>query len=69
MSTSKTDLDHFLQLRLSTATVAEIDDVIATISQLCGFSRCKFIRYAVGYALDSISENESGTVGNGRSTS
>ena len=50
----KTDLDHFLQLRLPKETVADIDDVIATAPQLGGFNRCRFIRYAVRYALDSI---------------
>jgi len=50
----KTDLDHFLQLRLPKETVADIDDVIATAPQLGGFNRCRFIRYAVRYALESI---------------
>ena len=60
------DLNHFLQLRLSKHAVAEIDDAIAMVPQLCGFSRCKFIRAAVQYTLASISEeahpnqNESG---------
>ena len=48
-----------MQLRLSKQTVAEIDDVIATVPQLCGFSRCKFIRAAVQYTLASISEEAS----------
>ena len=47
---------HFLQLRLMKQTVAAIDDAIATVPQLCGFSRCKFIRAAVQYTLASISE-------------
>jgi hypothetical protein len=52
----RTELDHALQLRLPKTTVADIDDVIATIPQLCGFNRCRFIRNAVRYALDSIVE-------------
>lgn len=54
-----TDLDHRLQLRLPKNTVAEIDDVIATVPQLCGYNRCRFIRAAVQYALASISEEAS----------
>lgn len=50
------DLNHFLQLRLKKQTVAAIDDAIATVPQLYGFSRCKFIRAAVQYTLASISE-------------
>ena len=53
------DLNHFLQLRLTKQTVAAIDDAIATLPQLCGFSRCKFIRAAVLYTLASISEEAS----------
>ena len=53
------DLNHFMQLRLSKYTVAEIDDVIATVPQLCGFSRCKFIRAAVSYTLAAIEEDAS----------
>ncbi len=53
---SRTDLDHALQLRLSKNTVAEIDNIIGSIPQLCGFSRCKFIRAAVKYTLYSIAE-------------
>jgi hypothetical protein len=52
----KTDLDHFLQLRLPRSVVAEIDDVLATVPQLGAYNRCRFIRYAVYYALDSIAE-------------
>ena len=54
MPTSRTDLDHFLQLRLTKATVAEIDEAIATVVPLDGFNRCRFIRCALRYALDSI---------------
>jgi len=50
----KTDLDHFMQLRLSKATIAQIDGVIATAPELSGFSRCRFIRCAVGFALASL---------------
>jgi Arc/MetJ-type ribon-helix-helix transcriptional regulator len=50
------DLNHFLQLRLSKHTVAEIDDAIAMVPQLCGYNRCHFIRKAVRYALASIEE-------------
>jgi hypothetical protein len=53
---TKSDLDHFLQLRLSNYTVAETDDALATVPQLVGFNRCRFIRYAVRYALNSIAE-------------
>ena len=53
------DLNHFMQLRLMKQTVAAIDDAIATVPQLCGFSRCKFIRAAVQYTLASISEEAS----------
>ena len=56
---TNTDLDHRLQLRLPKNTVADIDDVIATIPQLCGYNRCRFIRCAVQYALASISEEAS----------
>ena len=55
MPTTKTNLHHFLQLRLSTDTVAEIDDAIWATPQMAGFNRCKFIRYAVLYALASLS--------------
>lgn len=50
------DLNHFMQLRLSKHTVADIDDAIAVVPQLCGYNRCRFIRTAVRYALASISE-------------
>jgi hypothetical protein len=53
---TRTDLDHRLQLRLSKNTVAEIDDAIAMVPQLCGYNRCRFIRKAVKYALASLSE-------------
>jgi hypothetical protein len=53
------DLNHFLQLRLKKQTVAAIDDAIATVPQLCGFSRCKFIRASVSYTLASIEEEAS----------
>lgn len=54
---ARTDLDHALQLRLSKNTVAELDEVIAKIPQLCGFNRCKLIRAAVLYALASLAED------------
>ena len=54
---AKTDLDHALQLRLTKSTVAEIDAVIATVPQLCDFTRCRFIRAAVLYALASLAED------------
>jgi len=53
---ARTDLDHALQLRLSKNMVADIDEMIATVPQLCEFNRCKFIRAAVRYALDSLVE-------------
>jgi hypothetical protein len=31
--------------------------VIATVPQLCGFNRCRFIRAAVLYTLASIAED------------
>jgi len=45
-----------LQVRLSKHTVAEIDDVIAMVPQFRGFSRCKFIRASVQYALYQIEQ-------------
>jgi len=54
---TKTDLNHALQLRLSKHTVAEIDEVIAKVPNLCGFTRCRFIRAAVLYALASLAED------------
>jgi hypothetical protein len=48
-----------MQLRLMKQTVAAIDDAITTVPQLCGFSRCKFIRAAVQYTLASMSEEAS----------
>jgi hypothetical protein len=59
MPLTKTDLEHFLQLRLPRAVVDEIDDAIATLPQLDGFNRCRFIRYCVRYALDSIAGSRS----------
>ena len=50
------DLDHFMQLRISKQTVAEIDDAIATDPLFCGFSRCKFIRASVKFALYQLEE-------------
>ena len=49
-------LDHFMQLRLKTQTVAEIDDAIATDPVFCGFSRCKFVRASVKFALYQLEE-------------
>lgn len=51
---TKTDLDHFLQLRVSPVTIADIDVVIATTPELSGFNRCRFIRYAVAFVLASL---------------
>lgn len=61
---TNTDLEHFLQLRLSKDTVAEIDEVTNNVPQLTGFNRCRFIRAAVRYALDSIAEGDSKSEGN-----
>ncbi len=58
MPIPRTNLDHFLQLRLSKTTVAEIDHVIGTIPQLGDFNRCRLIRYAVQYVLESIAKSE-----------
>lgn len=60
---ARPDLDHALQLRLSKSTVAEIDEAIEAVPQLYGFNRCRFIRAAVRYALDSIGED--GYMGSG----
>ena len=55
---SKTDLDHFLELRLSKNTITDIDEVISTIPALNCFTRCRFIRTAVTYALANISDEQ-----------
>jgi Arc/MetJ-type ribon-helix-helix transcriptional regulator len=52
-----TTVKHVLQVRLSKDTVADIDSVIATVPQLDGFSRSRFVRAAVRYALDSLAED------------
>jgi hypothetical protein len=57
---SKTTLDHFLQLRLQKHIVNEIDEVIGTVPDLSGFNRCRFIRYAVAFALASITAEQGG---------
>ena len=54
---TNTDLDHALQLRLPKHTVAEIDEVIETVPNLCDFNRCRFIRAAIRYALYSLAED------------
>jgi hypothetical protein len=54
---ARSDLDHALQLRLSKNTVGEIDEAIAKVPQLFGFSRCKFIRASVLYSLDCLEED------------
>jgi hypothetical protein len=51
-----TKANHVLQVRLSKKTVTEIDYMIAAVPQLEGFSRSKFFRAAVLYALDCLSE-------------
>ncbi len=51
----KSDLDHFLQLRIPKTTMATIDHMISTHSELAALNRCSFIRKAVGFALASIS--------------
>ena len=53
--TRKTDLTHFLQLRVSKETIEHIDDVIAAMPDVAGLNRCRLIRYALQYALASIS--------------
>ena len=50
------DLNHFMQLRISKQTVAEIDNAIATDPLFWGFSRCKFIRASVKFALYQLEE-------------
>jgi Arc/MetJ-type ribon-helix-helix transcriptional regulator len=55
---ARTDLDHALQLRLPKNMVADIDEVIATVPPLNDFNRCRFIRAAVCYALDSIADQK-----------
>ena len=54
---TNTDLGHALQLRLSNSTVADMDEMIATVPQLQGFNRCRFIRAALAYALASLAED------------
>ena len=54
MMSRKSNLDHRLQLRLSTETVADMDAVIASHPQLGSMSRCLFIRYALHYGLQSF---------------
>jgi len=60
MNTTKPKLpakvNDFGRLRISKITAADIDYVIATVPQLDGFDRSKFIRAAVRYALDSLAE-------------
>jgi hypothetical protein len=51
-----TKMEHRLQLRLSTETVADIDYMIATVPQLSDFTRSGFLVAAVRYALDSLRE-------------
>ena len=53
---SNKDLNHSMQLRISKQTVAEIDNAIATVPELCGFSRRKFIRASVQFALYQLEE-------------
>jgi hypothetical protein len=50
------DLNHYMQLRLRKQTVAEIDNAIATDPVFCGFSRCKFVRASVKFALYQLEE-------------
>jgi len=52
-----TIMNHFIRVRLSKSIVADIDYVISKASALEGFSRSKFIRAAVRYALDSLQED------------
>ena len=47
---------HYSQLWLMKKTVAEIDNAIATVPELCGFSRRKFIRASVQFALYQLEE-------------
>jgi hypothetical protein len=56
----KTNLNHYLQLRLSADTVAEIDNAIGTVPDLCNFNRCGFIRHAIFFVLDSIARDTAG---------
>jgi hypothetical protein len=50
------DAIHYSQLWLMKKTVAEIDNAIATVPELCGFSRRKFIRASVQFALYQLEE-------------
>ena len=52
-----TKTNHSVRLLASRNMVADIDYVIATVPQLCGFTRSKFIRAAVRYALDCLAED------------
>ena len=57
MAKAKTMYDHALQLRLSSATVEQIDDAILTYKTLNGFTRSGFIRKAIRYVLYNL-END-----------
>jgi hypothetical protein len=48
--------NHVLQLRLSRDTMKDVDYMIATVPELDGFSRSKFFRAAIRYALDWLGE-------------
>lgn len=50
----KTDLDHYLQLRVTKRTIVQMDNAIATVPDLAGSTRCGFIRSAIGFALASL---------------
>lgn len=65
---TRTDLGHALQLRLAKSTIAEMDEMIATVPQLYDFNRCRFIRAAVLYALASLAEDGYPTTGRGAQT-
>jgi hypothetical protein len=52
-----TKVNRFLRFQVSKNMVADIDYVIATVPQLCGFSRSRFLRAAVRYALECLAED------------
>jgi len=48
---------HFIRLRLSGNTMADVDFMLATVPLLRDFSRGEFVLAAIRYALDSLGED------------
>ncbi len=57
MAKAKPQYDHALQLRLLSSTVAEIDEAILSYKTLINFTRSRFIRMAIGYALYNLAND------------